>query len=111
MRKSAARHDMNKPTSIADILRARLAGLGIAQQVSLATAEHLWPEIVGEEIAAHTRVVRAEAGRLVVAVDSATWRHELMFHKETLLDKLNGALSQGESGRSLTEITFTGPGV
>ena len=68
---AAIRYDMGKPTAIADILRARLAGLGIARQMSEASAEHLWPELVGEEIAGHTRVVRAEAGRLVVAVDSA----------------------------------------
>lgn len=100
---------MNKPTPIAEILKASLANLGIAEQVSLAKAEHLWPELVGGDIAAHTRVVRAEAGRLVVAVDSATWRHELMFHKEMLLKKLNGALSHEGSSQLINEITFTGP--
>ncbi len=76
--------------------------------MSEASVEHLWPELVGEEIAGHTRVVHVEAGRLLVAVDSAIWRHELMFHKEMLLDKLNGAMRHEGSGRVLTEITFTG---
>jgi predicted nucleic acid-binding Zn ribbon protein len=100
---------MREPTPIGDILRARLAGLGISRQISEAKAEHLWPELVGGEIAAHTRVVRVEKGRLLVAVDSATWRHELTFQKQALLDKLNDGLRREGGGRILTEIIFTGP--
>jgi len=96
---------MAKPESIASIIARGLQDLGIARKVKQASIEHLWPELVGPEVAAHTRVIKVDLGRLFVAVDSPVWRQELLFHRSEFLQKLNTAL--GES--VISDIMFTGP--
>lgn len=50
----------------------------------------LWPEVVGPEIAAHTRVTAFRKGALSVAVDSAAHFYELSgFFAEDIRDKIN----------------------
>ncbi len=100
---------MAKPTIIADILRARLASLGVAKRIREASVEQIWPELVGSEIAAHTRVIHTERGRVLVGVDSAPWRQELMYQKEALIKKLNQALCDEGGKPVVTDIMFTGP--
>ena len=100
---------MAKPIIIADILRARLVSLGVAKRIKEASVEQVWPELVGSEIAAHTRVIRIERGHLLVGVDSAPWRQELMYQREALLTKLNQALCDEGGAPVVIEIKFTGP--
>jgi predicted nucleic acid-binding Zn ribbon protein len=100
---------MSKPTLIADILRARLKALGVTRQIKEASVEHVWESLVGPEVAAHTHVIRSEAGRVFVAVDSAPWRQELMYQKQEILEKLNQALGEQGCRRIITDIMFTGP--
>ena len=96
---------MAKPESIASIIARGLKELGIARKVKQASIEHLWPDLVGPDIAAHTRVLKVDLGRLFVAVDSPVWRQELLYHRSDFLRKLNTEL--GES--VVTDIMFTGP--
>jgi predicted nucleic acid-binding Zn ribbon protein len=108
---------VSKPTAIGDILKRQLAVRGVARRVREATAEQIWPEVVGAEIAAHTQVTRTDAGRVFVSVDSGTWRHELLYHKEALIAKLNEALSSDGGSTTdrpageaiIRDIMFLGP--
>jgi predicted nucleic acid-binding Zn ribbon protein len=61
--------------------------------------------MVGPEIAGHTRVLKIDAGRLFVSVDSPVWRQELMYQRDTLIARLNQELAE----EVVSDIMFTGP--
>ncbi len=96
---------MAKPELIASILNRQLAQSGVAKRVKEASIEHLWPEIMGPEVAQHSRVTRNEFGRVFVAVDSPEWRQELLYRREAIIEILNGRLG----GEVVSDILFTGP--
>ncbi len=98
---------MSKPSAIGELIRGRLATLGLARKIREAGITVSWPELVGPEIAAHTRVIKLERGKLFVAVDEPAWRQELIYQKEAIRAKINTALGEGE--RLVEEIMFTGP--
>lgn len=47
-----------------------------------------WPEIVGPAIARYSECSRVEDGILYVRVKSAPWRHEISYHKRTILSQI-----------------------
>ncbi|MBD3297361.1 MAG: DUF721 domain-containing protein [candidate division Zixibacteria bacterium] len=94
-----------KPELIASILNRQLAQSGVAKRVKEASVEHLWPEIMGPEVAQHSRVTRNEFGRVFIAVDSPEWRQELLYRREAIIEILNGRLG----GEVVSDILFTGP--
>ncbi|MBI5868771.1 MAG: DUF721 domain-containing protein [candidate division Zixibacteria bacterium] len=96
---------MAKPEPIASIIGRQLASLGIAKKVKQASVEHLWPDLVGPEIAGHTRVLKIDAGRLFVVVDSPVWRQELLFQKDVFIARINEELAE----ELVSDIMFTGP--
>jgi predicted nucleic acid-binding Zn ribbon protein len=98
---------LSKPSAIGDLIRGRLATLGIAKQVKEAGVAVTWPELVGPEIAAHTRVIKLDHGKLFVSVDEPAWRHELTYQKQIIREKINASLGEGE--KLVDEIMFTGP--
>ena len=98
---------MSKLFAIGDLIRGRLATLGIARKVREAGVSVSWPELVGPEIAAHTRVIKLDAGKLFVAVDEPAWRQELTYQKQMIREKINASLGEGD--KLVDEIMFTGP--
>jgi len=96
---------MSKPEPISAIIGRQLAGLGLTRKIKQASVEHLWPALMGPEIAGHTKVVKIDAGLLFVSVDSPVWRQELHYQKETLIAKLNQELAE----KIISDIMFTGP--
>ena len=49
-----------------------------------------WPEIVGEQVAAHCRPLGLRAGVLEVEVDSPVWSQQLQLRKMEILENLRG---------------------
>jgi predicted nucleic acid-binding Zn ribbon protein len=96
---------MSKPEAISSIIGRQLASLGLAGKIKQASVEHLWPEMVGPEIAGHTRVLKIDAGRLIVSVDSPVWRQELMYQRDAFIARLNQELEE----EIISDIMFTGP--
>lgn len=47
-----------------------------------------WPQIVGPEVAAHSRPLALEHGALLVLTRSAAWSHQLAFLNENILEAL-----------------------
>jgi len=48
-----------------------------------------WREVVGEEVARHTRLAGLRGGVLTIEVDGAVWLYELSgFHKESILTEV-----------------------
>ena len=96
---------MAKPESIASVIARQLKGLGIDKKIKQASVEHIWADLVGPEIAAHTRVIKVDLGKLFVAVDSPVWRQELLFQRQEFMEKLNQQLGD----QVVSDIMFTGP--
>lgn len=70
---------------------------GLARRYSLEAKllEHRlrrrWPEVVGEQIAAHTRPDQIRFKKLSLIVENSVWLQQLTFLKPTLLKKINEA--------------------
>jgi predicted nucleic acid-binding Zn ribbon protein len=96
---------MAQPESLGDILARKLKSLGVAKKLKEVTVSDIWPDVVGETVAAHTEPIRCENGKLLVRVDNPVWRHELIYQKPTFLRRLNGKLGE----HVVDDIHFTGP--
>jgi predicted nucleic acid-binding Zn ribbon protein len=55
----------------------------------------LWPQLVGQNIAARARPVRLEGGQLWIAVEGPAWEAELSRHAPVLLERFAAALGAG----------------
>jgi predicted nucleic acid-binding Zn ribbon protein len=64
-----------------------------------------WPELVGEEIAAHATPETFADGRLVVRTDSTAWATQLKLLLPTVLKRLNEDLGAG----TVTLVEVLGP--
>ena len=60
-----------------------------------------WPDIVGREIAGHTRPLSCKTRRLVISVDSPVWTSQLSFLKTDIIKKVNEI-----TGLEIKEIIF-----
>lgn len=75
---------------------------GIETSVRQNEALFLWPEVVGENIAKHTKAEKISYGKLIVKVDSPVWRNELVFQKSEILNKINNLLK----GTNINDIVL-----
>ncbi|MBT5874187.1 MAG: DUF721 domain-containing protein [Candidatus Latescibacteria bacterium] len=90
MRKTGDRSKRKrKPESLGQAIAGLIKDLGIEHRLTEQSLISQWPELVGEKIARHTRAVICEGGKLFVEVDSAAWRHELVYMKAQIVEKLN----------------------
>jgi predicted nucleic acid-binding Zn ribbon protein len=64
-----------------------------------------WPELVGEEVAAHCTPETFTEGRLVVRTDSTAWATQLRLLSPTVVRRLNEELGHG----TVTVIDVLGP--
>ncbi len=74
----------------------------VAPQTAIAEVQRLWPELVGELIAAEARPVHERAGVLTVNCRAAVWAAELDGDSELILTRLNERLQ----GPGLTRLRF-----
>src|SRR6266568_2687922 len=91
---------------LGNMLNAEARRLKLDGSLREASAVTLWPEVVGEQIAAATEAERVRDGVLYVVARSHTWAFELTFHREQILKGLNARLGRN----SVKEIRFR-PGV
>jgi len=82
------------PVKVANVLGDVLHQHGLGEQVKRMAALELWPEVVGEHIAAVTRARSIEEGRLFVEVRSSGWLMELNMMKGELLGRINERLPE-----------------
>ncbi len=69
------------------LARLRLSGPMVGWQ-----AVEVWPEVVGDRVAARARAVAFRDGTLVVEVDSSTWMNELTYLKRRMILDVNRRL-------------------
>ena len=74
----------------------------IAPESPLAAAQAAWPQAVGEQVAAVTRVVEEHGGTLTVECRGAVWSQELAL----LEPRLRAALDEAMGGEGPGELRF-----
>lgn len=80
--------------TLSGILEPFLRDLGIEKSIHRYRAVGLWPDIVGERIASVTEAREFQRGKLFVTVKSDVWRHELIYHKSEIIQKINQRLGE-----------------
>jgi predicted nucleic acid-binding Zn ribbon protein len=73
-------------------LQELLARLRLTEPMVGWKAVEVWPEVVGDRVAARARAVAFRDGSLVVEVDSSTWMNELTYLKRRMIVDLNRRL-------------------
>jgi predicted nucleic acid-binding Zn ribbon protein len=90
-------------------LRAALGGLlrdqGWQTQAAVGSVFGRWPEIVGAEMAAHTKPDRLDGDELVVIADSTAWATQVRWLARDLIRTLNAELGSG----TIAAVKIRGP--
>ncbi len=74
---------------IAAVIPKAFQKLGLHHKFRTEMIFYRWDELVGSDIAAHTRPLSINHGLLFVAVNSSVWSHHLAMMKESLMMKMN----------------------
>jgi predicted nucleic acid-binding Zn ribbon protein len=83
------------PKHIGETLTLVIRDMGFENKLQQVRALELWPEIVGENIAKIAKADRVDEGILYIKVSSMTWRTELLFQKQSVLEKISTRLGKG----------------
>ena len=75
---------------------------GLAPASGLAALQRVWPQVVGEVIAAQAHPSAERAGLVTVTCSSSVWAQELTLMGPDLTGRLNGALA----GDVVRELRF-----
>ena len=78
---------------------------GWQQQAAMGSVFGRWPEIVGQDLAAHTRPDSFADGELAVTADSTAWATQVRLLAPVLLRRLNDELGAG----SIRRVKVRGP--
>jgi hypothetical protein len=87
--------DASEPRPIAESLDAVMRGLGAPEASGVHLVFDRWDEVVGEALAARTRPLRLDGGRLVLGVDEPAIATHVRFLQEELLARLEALLGPG----------------
>lgn len=80
-----------------------MAKSGLVRSTGVQTLQKVWIDVVGGEVARHTRATLLRGGVLRVEVDSAAWLYELSnLSQDELLEKLRARMP----GRRILEVKF-----
>src|SRR6202453_2399885 len=60
-------------------------------EAALAWLASAWPKVVGKILAAHTKPIRCEAGRLEIVADGKAWQKQLESMKKEFCERGNQA--------------------
>jgi predicted nucleic acid-binding Zn ribbon protein len=90
------------PASLGDLIPEVVDDLGLTDRLDEARIEAEWRAMAGPRIGRITRRVRLHGDRLVVQLDSATWRQALHMQREEWRQKINEAIGR----ERVREIVF-----
>lgn len=91
------------PNAVGDILQSALRAHGIGKRAERYSGFHLWPEIVGAELAAVAQPLRIVRGNVLqLKVVDSVWAQELALRKHEIVNKLAG----GILGSVIEDIQF-----
>lgn len=84
----------NDPKLIGNLINSVLKQLGIDQKLKQFEIIDIWAKVVGEQISKVAKAETIRGGKLYVSVEHSTWRNELIYMKNELIDKLNAEMKQ-----------------
>lgn len=87
--------EMGEPVSVGDAAALVGAELGLAQPVVFTRLVDAWPQMVGEMLAAHSRVRGVRNGVLEVTVDSPGWATEFRYLEADLVTRASQLVGPG----------------
>src|SRR6516225_3004564 len=90
-----ARPRREDPQPLTAALGGLLSARGWRQQAAMGAVFGNWPEIVGREVAAHTRPESFDDGELTVTADSDAWAAQARYHAPKDLPRLAEELGAG----------------
>lgn len=90
------------PDKIGDIVEKVLSARGYLTEFQEWTIHEKWMEIVGEKLAAESECRGVENGILYIRVKSASWRQEMSFFKQAIMEKI----LKHTKCRSIKDIVF-----
>ena len=93
------------PTAFGPAIRELLAARGWQERAAVGGVFGRWPQIVGPELAEHTRPETFEDGILVIAADSASWATQVRLLAANLVKRLNEDLGHG----TVKRVKVVGP--
>jgi predicted nucleic acid-binding Zn ribbon protein len=86
----------SEPEKIGSILNDVLIKFGLKQEIERHKALFIWNQVVGKEIASHTKPGWITNGILWIMVDDSIWCQELEFLKNQIREKINLHLSSSK---------------
>ena len=105
---SRPRRDDPQPLTAA--VGGLLSARGWRQRASVGAVFGRWAEVVGPDLAAHTRPEGFEDGELVVEADSAAWATQVRLLAPQLLQRLSAELGAGTVRRVRVHGPSRSPG-
>ena len=83
-------------------IKTFLDNYGLEKGVKQNTAIAIWCEVVGDRVSKNTEPVSVEHGVITVSVSNPTWRQELLFKHQDIIQELNNRLGKN----TIKEIRF-----
>lgn len=96
-----------RPVRVDSLLSQVLEKHGVQKQVERMSLLELWPEVVGEQLAAVTRVRGVDEDALLVEVRSSAWIMELSLMKDRFLERVNQRLEEAPIDRIVFVLAET----
>lgn len=91
----SARPRRDDPQPLTAAFGGLLSARGWRQRAAVGAVFGGWPQIVGDQLAAHTRPESFESGELVVSADSPAWATQVRLMAPQLLRRLAEELGHG----------------
>ncbi len=79
---------MRRMEHVGNALQSFLRGASLEKPVRRWQTVLAWPQIVGDEIAAHSEAIELKGGTLWIAVPSSSWRQHILYLKPQILQAL-----------------------
>jgi len=92
-RAGAAKHDRSSPPSSGASPSGPVDQAAPRALAKLLSA--IWPEVVGDEVAANAQPVQLKRGRLVVSASSSSWAQTLQLMGDAIVARVNEHLGDG----------------
>ena len=96
------RGEKTGPQPVSGILKDVLRQCGLSERLEERNPLMAWPEVVGEDIAKHSRAVDISDGVLILEADHGAWRQELTLLIPMIVTKFNAMFGEG----TVTEIQW-----
>ncbi len=85
---------MNDMKNLSESLEKVLKDYDLETAFKQSKVFELWEEVVGTRIAQNSMPVRMERGKLIVQVQSPTWRNEIQYYREAIKREMNKRLKE-----------------